>query len=99
LIGLVFAVLFSLGIYHFFNYKDAYSMNQTGIEGTVRKLEGGWWGIQSEGLVDRRILVKNLPDQFKKNGILVDCNVVVIDTISTPEWNVITEVNSCASIY
>ncbi len=97
-ISLTLVILAAVGAYYLVNYRNAYVLNQTGIEGMVRKLDHGWWGIESYGLIERKILVKNLPKQFQKNGIEVRCNVVILDTLSGGEWNVISEVNNCGRL-
>lgn len=42
-----------------------------------------------------RLTVKNLPQQFQKEGIVVNCNVSIVDVIGTGEWDTYVEVNNC----
>jgi hypothetical protein len=75
------------------------NINRAGLSGTVRHRSeplGDRWGIESDKWYKNyKISVKNLPQEFQREGMSVDCDAVIVDVVGTDPWNIYAEVSNC----
>lgn len=75
-------------------FANIYRLNNKTISGQVKKRDNGYWGLETT-FSRHKLSIKNLPTEFRKENIKINCKISIADVIGTNDWDVYVEVSDC----